>query len=190
MDVPQFWKHNVRDSLKKILSARLMRQRFLLLINLCIHYFSFISLISFWIFTNEKYTCMNTCKLLFKVMLQCFLFRASDKGVPHWLLVSRKTQDICKTGCQYRKAFLIQTIKENQYSNHIPHTMQAIILSINNVIWKIYQTNHWKILPSYLCLFHSQPWTGCQYRKAFAMQTIKENQYSALNFPKVALVIS
>ena len=47
-------KHNVRDSLKEILSARLMRQRFLLLINLCIHYFSFISLISFWIFKKRK----------------------------------------------------------------------------------------------------------------------------------------
>ena len=47
-------KHNVRDRLKKILSARLMRQSFLLLVNLCIHYFSFISLISFCIFKKRK----------------------------------------------------------------------------------------------------------------------------------------
>lgn len=47
-------KHNVGDRLKKILSARLMRQSFLLLVNLCIHYFSFISLISFCIFKKRK----------------------------------------------------------------------------------------------------------------------------------------
>ena len=56
-------KHNVRDRVKKILSARLMRQSFLLLVNLCIHYFSFISLISFASSKNEKYTCMSTCRL-------------------------------------------------------------------------------------------------------------------------------
>ena len=29
-----------------------------------------------------------------------------------------------------------------EYSSHMPDTKQAIIFSINNVIWKMYQTNY------------------------------------------------
>ena len=56
-------KHNVTDCLKKILSARLMPKGVLLVVNLCIQSFSFISLISFAFSKHEKYTCMSTCRL-------------------------------------------------------------------------------------------------------------------------------
>lgn len=44
--------------------------------------------------------------ILWKYSRSCF--SATDKGVPHWLLVQ-------ETGFQYIKAFAIQVIKENQY---------------------------------------------------------------------------
>ena len=56
-------KHDVTDRLKKILSARLMPKGVLLVVNLCIQSFSFISLITFAFSKHEKYACMSTCRL-------------------------------------------------------------------------------------------------------------------------------